>query len=431
MFTDVMRLFPRCYSHDQTSRSEVPRLNFTLWAGGLLGLLLFCLLPLPVGAVSLTPLLQFSAIRQPVGIPLRVTAYFHNQGLAPQRLKLPESLTLRLQSDQGTVSYLTAVADSEGQLSIIKPGAFLTKAYQLKVPLEYTGLTEVMIADQPESAVLLSFYSAETDSAEELVASLPEAENSPYPTLESLFSLYQHYGANFSPYKPMYFLIGANPEDSKFQISFKYSPFNPAGFLSSRYSWLQGVYFAFTQTSFWALDSDSAPFQDTSYKPELFFLSDNLNLRPTWLQGFFIQSGVQHESNGRGGDLSRSTNTFYVQPSFIFYAADTELGLQVSPRLSGYFNNDDKTNPDLSDYRGNLELDLKFGKAKGLVVGTTFRFAERGVSMLADLTYPVSKLLGNNFDIYFQLQYADALAESLLDYTKRNRAIRFGISIVR
>ncbi len=57
--------------------------------------------------------------------------------------------------------------------------------------------------------------------------------------------------------------------------------------------------------------------------------------------------------------------------------------------------------------------------------------AERGTSVQADLTYPISKLLGNNLDIYLHLQYVDTIAESLLDYTERNRAFRLGFALVR
>ena len=45
----------------------------------------------------------------------------------------------------------------------------------------------------------------------------------------------------------------------------------------------------------------SAPFEDTSYKPELFFISPNLKNRPSWMHGLFFQTGFKHESNGLGG----------------------------------------------------------------------------------------------------------------------------------
>ena len=155
-----------------------------------------------------------------------------------------------------------------------------------------------------------------------------------YPSLESLHSLYQPYVVNFSVYEPLYFLAGTDLSESKFQISFRYRLFNPAGSLSQRFPALSGFNFAFTQTSFWDLASDSAPFEDTSYKPEMFYLTRNWVTRPGWLKGLFFQGGFRHESNGRGEEFSRSTNTLYFKPIFTFYGAKSELGLQISPETS-------------------------------------------------------------------------------------------------
>ncbi len=72
----------------------------------------------------------------------------------------------------------------------------------------------------------------------------------------------------------------------------------------------QGAHFAYTQTSFWNLKSASKPFDDTSYKPELFFLSSGSSLFPTKINRLFIQTGYQHESNGRDGESSRATDQY-------------------------------------------------------------------------------------------------------------------------
>lgn len=252
-----------------------------------------------------------------------------------------------------------------------------------------------------------------------------------YPELESLFALYQPYVANISAYEPIFFLVGVDPEESKFQISLKYRFFNPEGSLSTRFPWAQGFHLGYTQTSFWNLGSDSAPFEDTSYKPELFFLSSNIGLRPSWLQGLFLQTGFQHESNGRGDDFSRSTNFFYAEPMVIFYDADSRLGLLLRLRGLAYAHNDDENNPDLKQFRGSFKLESKFGRADGWVLGSALRWADEGVSAQVDLTYPIHRIFSGNLDFYFQVQYVNALAESLLDYRERTRALRLGFAIVR
>jgi phospholipase A1 len=74
---------------------------------------------------------------------------------------------------------------------------------------------------------------------------------------------------------------------------------------------------------------------------------------------------------------------------------------------------------------------LNVGKAEGLLLGANFRFASKGPSMQLDMTYPLSMGFFKNFDFYFHIQYADTLAETLLDYTKRTEALRIGLAIVR
>jgi outer membrane phospholipase A len=142
-------------------------------------------------------------------------------------------------------------------------------------------------------------------------ASDTESASTKYPSLDSLLVRHQPYLENISAYKPMYFLVGTDPEDSKFQFSFKYRFFNTESDLVNDLPALKGIHFAYTQTSFWDLESDSKPFQDTSYKPELFFLSPNIDTMFSSVKGFFIQTGLEHESNGMAAEESRSTNYLY------------------------------------------------------------------------------------------------------------------------
>jgi len=270
-------------------------------------------------------------------------------------------------------------------------------------------------------------------------SNLPEPENeqprdkdadqqNQYKNLDDLFTLYQPYMGNISPHEPIYFLVGTDPEKSKFQLSLKYRFLNPEGSWSQAHPWLQGFHIAYTQTSYWDLESDSKPFEDTSYKPEFFYRSSNLNFMGRKVTNCFIQTGYQHESNGQGGDNSRATDIFYVRPIFIFYHESSQLGFSVSPKIWGYLSNEDK---DLKDYRGYFDLELACGKADSLVAQSSFRWAKEGASIQLDLTYPLREILFENFDIYLQVQYANSLAESLLNFRKRTKALRIGFAIIR
>ena len=93
--------------------------------------------------------------------------------------------------------------------------------------------------------------------------------------------------------------------------------------------------------------------------------------------------------------------------------------------------NSDDTNPDFSDCRDHFDLELKFGKADSFVLNSHLGWAKQGGSLQLDLTCPLHRLFFDNFDLYFQAQYVNALAESLLDYRQPTRALRLGFAIVR
>ncbi len=251
------------------------------------------------------------------------------------------------------------------------------------------------------------------------------------PSLEPLIPFYQPYTSYISAYKPMYFLFGTDLEDTKFQISFKYNIFNPQSDLAQRFPWITGIHFAYTQTSFWNLESDSIPFEDTSYMPEMFWISKNYSSGGSLFKGLFLKAGFQHESNGRADEESRSTNFLYVQPIFILTGRDDGYALKIAPKLWSYAMNENENNPDLYRYRGYFELELKAGLKKSFALGSSFRWANEGPSIILDLTHPLHPFLFNAVDFYLHIQYANALAENLLDYRERSHAFRIGFSMVR
>jgi outer membrane phospholipase A len=382
-------------------------------------------------ASGITTMLRFSELNIRAGETVQIKAYFYNEGGDVCEFDLPDSLAIRIKSSDGASLLVTAIETDNSIKAILQPKEFVTKEYNLVLPEHYNGPQEISLADSPETALLVNIIDEKYVKKDDNTASSQKILNDYYPSMDSLFSLYQPYVVNFSVYEPIYFLLGTDPSESKFQISMKYRPFNPAGSLSRKYPWLSGLNFAYTQTSFWNLASDSAPFEDTSYKPEALYLTRNWPNRPSWLKGLFFQGGIQHESNGRDGVSSRSTNTVYFKPIFIFYDEDNGLGLQFSPKLFTYFNNSEKNNRDLPDYRGNVEFEIKLGEARGLVSSTYLRFADKGRSVQTNLSYPVSRLLKNNFDLFFHVQYSYSLAESLINYKDRTQALRIGFSIVR
>jgi outer membrane phospholipase A len=362
------------------------------------------------------------------GSRIEVPLYIHNTGDQPITFRPMSETTFQLGVDEKKLDLTAKITDpAKAKDQSIPPQGFLKVIYTVDLPLSLEGNVYLTAVELDDASIYFS-VSSPSPKEKSAYAWIPRTTDQP---LDALLRLYQPYVANISFYEPMYFLVGTEPENSKFQLSLKYRFFNPEKPFVQKHPWLQGFHFGYTQTSFWDLESASAPFEDTSYKPELFYTSRRLKVGYPLLDGVFLKGGVRHESNGRGDDFSRSTNTVYIEPIFLFYNEKRRTGLRLSPRVWTYVDNDDETNPNLDRYRGHFNLGLTFGKADSLVVDTNIGWAAEGGSIQVDLTYPLHTLFFNHLDMYFQVQYVNQLAESLIHYTKRTEAFRLGLAIVR
>lgn len=229
--------------------------------------------------------------------------------------------------------------------------------------------------------------------------------------------------------EPVYFLFGHGHEhgwDARFQISFKYRPFEPKGSVAQFAPFLSNLYFSYTQTTLWDIGSDSSPFRDTSYRPGLFYhLAGNTH---GWLPSHW-RIGVEHESNGQGGNDSRSLNTAYIRPSWqINFASGRKLIL--SPKIYTYLDKDE--NPDIQHYRGHADWQLRYGREDGLMLTGLYRQGTRGYATgQLDITYPLSDRILSRTGTFAHLQLFSGYGETLLDYDHKNTQIRLGISVTR
>ncbi|OAM53035.1 phospholipase [Methylovorus sp. MM2] len=230
--------------------------------------------------------------------------------------------------------------------------------------------------------------------------------------------------------EPIYFLMGSNSErgtDARFQISFKYRPFDPKGSMAGYAPFLSNVYFAYTQTTIWDIGGDSSPFEDTTYRPSLFYKWDGSgqNIWPAeW------RAGVEHESNGQAGLDSRSLNIAFVRPT---WNIDFENGKRLSflPKIYQYIEKDD--NSDIQKYRGYADWQLRYGREDGLIVSGLYRQGTRGYSTgQVDMSYPISDRLFGRTGTFVHLQLFSGYGETLLDYNQdRDTQLRIGLSVAR
>ena len=239
-------------------------------------------------------------------------------------------------------------------------------------------------------------------------------------------SLFEHlYG-----HEPLYFLYGWDPDNVKFQISFKYRLIHPDGSLAQRRAWLADFYFAYTQTSFIDLDSPSDAFLDNSFKPEFMYSrKDLVKQPPAWLSRLGLEAGIQHQSNGDSGADSRSLNILYAKP--IFKIGDLDAyHFTAAPKIWLYVGNISE-NPDIADYYGYFDLELKVGKIDGLELRSNWRQGSEGGSLQVDLTCPLRILSFGNFNGYVQVQYFTGYGETLLLYNQKDSQLRVGFAFYR
>jgi phospholipase A1/A2 len=363
--------------------------------------------------------------RQPArgGSLLALEIYLHNNTDFPQVRELPLSVPCRIETQHSVINETADLADGNAAAGPIDiPGrGFVRRAYLVPLPVFAAGPVSIILDAIDTNPIMVKVEKA---PAEAWVGQQVPLDEGP--------TMLQSFLDAFSAYEPMYFLAGVDPglDQSKFQFSFNYRLFNPRGYLADIAPWISGFRLAYTQRSIWDLKNDSKPFEDTSYMPELFYLLPKIDLHIDRVSAFGVQVGFQHESNGKGGTDSRSTNYLYIKPTLGIHLGGP-YHLEISPKVFAYVDNEDENNGDLDDYRGNIDLEIGLIDPESLALYSHLWWGDKGGSIQLDLTYPMNALLGKNLNFYLQAQYFNGYAESLIHYDERHDAFRLGFAIVR
>lgn len=366
-----------------------------------------------------------------------------NENDCETRLALPRTIETQLVSGDQRAAIPLALTDAKAPAHVrVGPHAFVRYEYRGRVPSGFSGDARWEIGAPFAQRLAVEILPASRADA----TSPPPASESPDTTApgddktvsaccgpvgpES--SAVRFFKEHFFPYEPFYFIAGAETPNAKFQISFKYRVLNMDGPLAEKAPVLTGLHVGFTQTSLWDWNEDSAPFLDSSYKPELLYEWNGVDGGhwAGWLR-LDLQGGVQHESNGKDGANSRSLNIAYLQPRLTIGYPE-KFRFTLAPRAFVYLPDLDD-NPDLPRYRGYVDLRSTLGWQHGLQLGSTARLGNHGDrgSLQLDLTYPMSELIGRSFSLYLHAQYFTGYGESFLLYRERTSAFRIGFAFFR
>lgn len=329
----------------------------------------------------------------------------------------PETLRLNLTQDGNTATLeLEPAGEASGN----------RRVYQGRVQQKHLGVVRAELAGQASNRILLL---AADDQGIAPTMATPGVE----PETDRPVVVLAQPGEEpaLSAYEPAYFVMGTNSEngnDAKFQLSFKYRFFDPQGSIAERFPLLSNVYFTYTQTSVWDLGGDSSPFRDTSYKPGVFYRWMS-GVSRDWLPDEY-HFGLEHESNGQGGDDSRSINIGYLRPIWHWDLANGKR-LTFYPKIYNYLEKND--NEDINRYRGYVDWQMRYGREDGLIVNGLYRQGTGGyMTGQLDFSYPLSERIFARTGAFAHLQIFSGYGETLLDYNRENDTqVRLGISLVR
>jgi phospholipase A1 len=158
------------------------------------------------------------------------------------------------------------------------------------------------------------------------------------------------------------------------------------------------LFYAYTQRSFWQLyhKALSSPFRETNHEPELFVKFDT-DFNVLGLRNRLFLIGLNHQSNGRGGVLSRSWNRIYA--GFIAERGNFVIALKPWYRIPEDEEDDD--NPNIEKYMGYGEL---FGayRLKGHVFSFMLRNNLRGDENKGAVELGWSYPITHNVRLYVQ-----------------------------
>lgn len=353
------------------------------------------------------------------GEDLEIVLYMTNSSNAFVEQPVPERLRVRLLTPQdGFDLDFSALSHAHFGTIVLAPQGFAKFSYKGRLPgnlagpmtLEATGVRAnplmLMVAGPSVPAQdNAKVGGGETAPARQLAVDLP-------PLL--------------STHEPAYFSLGTRGgANAKFQLSFKYRIFDSL--------WDTGItdhiYFGYTQTSIWDLETGSAPFRDTSYRPSLFYYRNDVAALGARAR-LGLQGGAEHESNGKSGADSRSINTLFVRP--VLLVGDlSKKHWTIAPKVWAYLDKSD--NPDIADYRGYFDLLVKYGNENSWFVSSNLRKGARAGygSMQLDGAYALTTSRQGRVGTYLHVQYFNGWGENILDYDKKFKSqFRIGLMLV-
>jgi len=226
---------------------------------------------------------------------------------------------------------------------------------------------------------------------------------------------------SFDVYKDNYIVLGTdlfrNPDrnnsDAKFQISVRQRLTN------SVLPFRTYLFLTYTQLAFWDVFQESFPFRDINFNPTI-GIGRSLIYNNRYLGDIAFQ--LEHESNGKDKEDSRSWNKVSLQGQFKFTSHWTFFSKLWIPIIDG------ENNKDLDQYKGYGITAMTYNQRDKFNIGLVLN--HRSGSFLGpNVTINASYRIFKSENQYLFFEFYNGYGEGLLDYREYHQRFRLGFVI--
>lgn len=226
----------------------------------------------------------------------------------------------------------------------------------------------------------------------------------------------------FGLYKDNYFIfgpaIGPKMTDKNTNVKFQISV--AQRLTKSTLPFGTYLYLFYSQKVFWNVLENSMPMTDLNFNPGVGLA------KPLFVKNRFIGRVIlclEHESNGRDGDASRSWNKISLGANIMIDPQLTVHGKFWIPIVDGM------NNKDILDYSGIYQVGLQaFSTNRRFNVGVTL-VKRRGWNLNYNTIIELSYRLWRRDNQFLFMQYYNGYGEGMLEYNKFHSQLRVGIVI--
>ena len=250
------------------------------------------------------------------------------------------------------------------------------------------------------------------------IVTLPEREYINADSMRRDFDKRPYFGL----YKDNYFIfgttIGQRPTRENSNVKFQISV--SQRLTRSTLPWNTYLYLFYTQKVFWNVLEKSFPMTDLNFNPGIGLA------KPLFVKNRFIGQvifALEHESNGRDGDASRSWNKISCGANIMIDPNLVVHGKVWIPIVDGM------NNKDILDYSGIYQVGLQAFSNNRRFNASVVLTKRRGWRLSYNTVVELAYRLWRRDNQFLFLQYYNGYGEGLLEYNKFHSQLRVGIVI--